>query len=200
MKRSWVITLALVAGCARATTPPLDVSSRGDIGRIRTIVVMQAVADPEAAGDLPPEASVAVSHLVLQAAMKEAGWRLVPGEAVFAKLPAAKAPEERAGALAKAVHADVAVTATIARYRERVGSAYGATAGASVSLQIFAVPAGGGEAQWRARYAITQEPLAYNLWNLWGVLRGGPKWLTADELARIGVDEAVDRFAHAAAR
>lgn len=197
MKRRAVLLLVLLAGCSRATTPPLKIATRGQIATVRTLVVMPAVPDPEAAGEVSSDATAALSRLLVEAAGRQTGWRVVPGEAVFAKLPAAKAPEERAGALAAAVHADAALTATITRYRERVGSAYGSSAGASVSLQVFAVAAGGGQAQWSATYVITQEPLAYNLWNFWGVLRGGPKWLTAEELARIGVDEAVDRFARA---
>lgn len=198
MKRLAALVLVLVAGCSRATTPPLKIEARGEIARVRTLVVMPAVPDPEAASELSADATAALSRLLMEAAGRQTGWRVVPGEAVFAKLPAAKAPEERAGALARAVHADAALTATIARYRERAGSAYGSSAGASVSLRVLAVAAGAGQAQWSATYAITQEPLAYNLWNFWGVLRGGPKWLTAEELARIGVDEAVDRFARAA--
>ena len=50
---------------------------------------------------------------------------------------------------------------------------------------------------WRADYTQTQEPLAYNLFKLWAVQRGGAKWLTADELAKIGVDEAVKELAAA---
>jgi hypothetical protein len=78
-----------------------------------------------------------------------------------------------------------------------VGSDYGVSEAASVALELALVPRGGGEPVWRAEYSFTQEPLTYNLWNLWGVLRGGPRWLTAAELARIGVDEAVSRLASA---
>jgi hypothetical protein len=89
------------------------------------------------------------------------------------------------------------VTATIATYRERVGSAFGATEAASVSLQVLLVPAGQKQASWRADYTQTQEPLAYNLFNFWAFQRGGARWLTVDELAKIGVDEAVKQLAAA---
>ena len=64
-----------------------------------------------------------------------------------------------------------------------------------MSLQLLLVRAGRKDASWKADYTFTQEPLAYNLLNFWGVLRAGPKWLTAEDLARIGVDEAVNRLA-----
>jgi hypothetical protein len=66
-----------------------------------------------------------------------------------------------------------------------------------VSLQVLLVRAGEKQAAWRADYTQTQEPLAYNLFKLWAVQRGGAKWLTADELAKIGVDEAVKELAAA---
>jgi hypothetical protein len=89
------------------------------------------------------------------------------------------------------------VTATIAVYRERFGTAYGVAEPSSVSLQVLLVRAGQKQAAWSADYTQTQEPLAYNLWNFWGFLRGGPRWLAADDLARIGVDEAVKELAAA---
>jgi hypothetical protein len=200
VKRGLVLALLALAGCSRAVTPPLLVSSGADIGSVRAVVVVPAAFDAEGATDVSANGAAAVGRMLKDAVAKEAAWRVVPGDAAFAKLAGAKAPEERAGALAKSVQADAAIGATVARYRERVGSAYGATEGASVSLQVFVVAAGATKAQWRATYAITQEPLAYNLWNLWGVIRGGPRWLTAEELSRIGVEEAVDRFARAADR
>lgn len=193
MKRLGVLALLVLAGCSRATTPPLKISTSRELVRVSSVVVMPAVPDPEAAGEISDEATAAVTERLRQA-VAQTRWHPLPATASAAK---AKAPEERAGELAATAHADVAIGATIARYRERVGSAYGATEGASVSIQIFAVPAGRPQAEWRAWYAITQEPLAYNLWNFWGVLRGGPKWLTAEELAGIGIDEAVHRFAEA---
>ncbi len=117
-------------------------------------------------------------------------------QAAQAKL-AADSPAARAGELAAMLHIDAALTATIAMYDERVGSAYGVTEAASVSLLVVLVRAGQKQAAWSADYTQTQEPFAYNLWKLWGFLLGGPKWLTADELARIGVDEAVKELAAA---
>jgi hypothetical protein len=97
----------------------------------------------------------------------------------------------------RAARADGTLAATIAVYRERVGSAYGVTEPASVSIQFLLVPAGEKQPAWRADYTVTQEPLAYNLWSLWGVVRAGPKWLATDDLARIGIDEVVRRLAAA---
>src|SRR5205814_731603 len=128
---------------------------------------------------------------------RQTAWTVVdPAKrrAALEKIPT-DSPEVRAGALASKVRADAALTATISTYRERVGSAYGVSEPASVSLQLLLVRDGRKDPSWKADYTFTQEPLAYNLWNFWGVLRAGPKWLTAEDLSRIAVDEAVNRLA-----
>ncbi|MBI2964168.1 MAG: hypothetical protein HYY35_10475 [Deltaproteobacteria bacterium] len=201
MKRL-AILLCLAMGCGRAVTPPVKVSARGEFPAIRTVAVLPVVASATTAGDAAAQAPAAVSRMLSDAAALHSQWSVVAAAQVrdaLRAIPAAEDPEEKAGALAAAVQADAGLTAKIAHYRERVGSDYGISEPASVSVQVLATPAGRKQAAWRAEYTFTQEPLAYNLWNLWGVLRGGPRWLTADELARIGIEEAVDRLARGAA-
>jgi hypothetical protein len=194
-----IAAVLLVAGCSRAVTPPLTVKAARDLGPVRSLVVLPASVSSMMSGDGATRASEAVSRMLMSAASRQTQWTLVSAErgpAGGAKL-GAEGSEARAGELAAEFHAEAAVTATIAVYRERVGTAYGVTEAASVSLQVLLVRAGQRQAAWRADYTLTQEPLAYNLWNLWGFVRGGPKWLTADDLARIGVDEAVKELAAA---
>jgi len=190
-----LVLLLLAVGCSRAVTPPVKISAKQDVGVIRTLAVMPAIASPTMVGD--PAAPEVVNKLVFAAASRQTKWSVVdPAKtrAALEKIPA-DSPEVRAGMLATKVRADAALTATISTFRERVGSAYGVSEPASVSLQLLLVRAGQNQASWKADYTFTQEPLAYNLWNFWGVLRAGPKWLTAEDLARIGVDEAVNRLA-----
>ena len=201
MRRSTIAALLLVAlGCSRAITPPLTIKSVRDLGPVRSLVVLPARASPTIAGDAAAQAPAAISQMLLDAAARERQWTLVSADRSEQSKLAADSQEARAGEIAARLHADATVTATIATYRERVGSAYGVTEPASVSLQVLLVRAGEKQAVWRADYTQTQEPLAYNLLNLWGVTRDGPKWLAADDLARIGVDEAVRRLAAATTR
>ena len=195
MRRPTILLLLLAVGCSRAVTPPVKISAKQDVGVLRTLAVMPAIASPTMIGD--PAAPEVVSKLVFEAASRQTAWSVVdPAKtrAALEKIPA-DSPEVRAGALASKVRTDAALTATISTYRERVGSAYGVSEPASVSLQLLLVRAGRKDPSWKADYTFTQEPLAYNLLNFWGVLRAGPKWLTAEDLARIGVDEAVNRLA-----
>lgn len=201
MKRLGLLCMVLALGCARATTPPVSVRASRELAvhRLRTLVVMSVGASPKAT-DLPNGATQAVSEMLLAAAARESGWRVVDPDRVATALRSMASGgtrEERAAAVAKELRADATLTGTVERFKERVGSDYGATEGASVDLDLELVLAGEKAPAWTASYALTQQPLAYNLWNFWQVLRGGPKWLTANELARLGVEEAVSRLAEA---
>ena len=199
MRRVVALGLLAAAGCSRALTPPLTVSARRDLPSIRTLAVMPVHPSPSNAGTVPAEAPTLVSRMLVEAASHEAAWSVVDAkktQAAFDSIPA-DSLESRAGTLAARLHADGTLAATIASYSERVGSAYGVSEPASVSIQFVLVLPGEKQPAWKADYTVTQEPLAYNLWNLWGVVRGGPKWLATDDLARIGIDEAVKRLASA---
>jgi hypothetical protein len=197
MRRTVALGLLAAAGCSRALTPPVTVSARRDLPSIRTVVVMPVSPSPSTAGSVPADAPAIVSRMLAEAASRETVWSVVDAKKTQAELGSIPADDldSRAGTLATRLGADATLAATIAVYRERVGSAYGVSEPASVSIQFVLVLAGEKRPAWNANYAVTQEPLAYNLWNLWGVARGGPGWLATDDLARIGIDEAVRRLA-----
>jgi hypothetical protein len=222
------LTALLLSGCSRATTPPVSVQARADTAQVLTrlgkVVVLPAdfskhamridseSPENEATEDgtaLPPGRTPAeptaarkvVTELVVNAASRGGGWEVVDAERVAPLL--GRAGEQplaaRAGRAAALAGADAALAIYVDRYRERDGSDFGVRRPASVALALLLVPAGATEPVWRADYAYTQEPLTYNLWNLWGVLRGGPRWLRAAEIARIGIDEAITRLRGGAA-
>ena len=199
MRRLWIALLLFPFGCSRAVTPPLTVRAVRDLAPVHSLVVLPASASPTITGDAAAQAPEAISRMLRAAAARETQWTLASAqsEAAAQSRLAADSPEARAGEIAALLHVDATLTATIATYRERVGSAFGVTEPASVSLQVLLVLAGQKQAAWRADFTQTQEPLAYNLLNFWTFKRGGARWLTVDELATIGVDEAVKRLAAA---
>jgi hypothetical protein len=197
MRRLVALGLLAAAGCSRALTPPLTVSARRDLPSIRTLAVMPVSPSPSNASTVPADAPALISRMLVEAASRQSVWSVVDAKQIQAALGSIPADtlDSRAGALAARLRADGTLAATIGVYRDRVGSAYGVTEAASVSIQFVLVLAGEKQPAWKADYTVTQEPLAYNFFNLWGVARGGPGWLAADDLARIGVDEAVKRLA-----
>jgi len=198
MRRVLFFAVLLAAGCSRATTPPVTVSAKASLAPIHKLAVMSVGTSPLTAGTAAARAPAAVSEMLLEAASRESVWTVVDPDAVRAALGAIKTTdgtEVKAGELAARLGADATLTATVARYDERQGGDYGVSEPASVSIQLLVVGAGQKQPEWKANYATTQEPLAYNLWNFWGFVQGGARWLTVNELARIGVDEAVRRLA-----
>jgi hypothetical protein len=198
MRRVILFVAALAVGCSRATTPPVTVSAKASLAPIHKLAVMPVGASAATTGSAAARAPAAVSEMLLKAASREAVWTTVDPDAVGAALDAIKTTDStvvKAGELAARLGADATLTATVARYEERQGGDYGVSEPASVSIQVLVVGAGQKQPEWKADYAITQEPLAYNLWNFWGFVRGGAKWLTVNELARIGIEEAVRRLA-----
>jgi hypothetical protein len=176
----------------------VTVTAGPDLGTrpLRTLAIVPAVRAPRH-DEVAPEAEDTVTEIVTQAASRAERWTLLEPEKVARALAGDSTTKDRlarAGWVAKQLGADVALLTEIEEYRERVGSDYGASEAASVSVTLLLIAAGGHEPVWKAVYSFEQVPLSYNLWNFWGVLRGGPRWLTASELARIGIDEAVSRL------
>ena len=91
--------------------------------------------------------------------------------------------------------ADKVIFGSVSRFRERVGTQGGAREPASVSFELNLLDMRSGEVVWQSRFDETQQPLSSNLLKLWMYWRGGPRWFTARELARLGVDRLLDDMA-----
>lgn len=198
MRRLVAIVLLLAGGCSRMTSPPVTVTAHKDIARsqVRLLAVLPAWVSPDA-GSVPSAAAETVTQILLHATARESRWTVVDPEALSAamrSIPEGDRIDSRAAAVASKVGAEAALATTIKRFRERVGEDYGVAEPASVTIEMLLISAKDRAVLWKADYAFTQEPLAYNLWNVWIVFRGGPRWLTAAELARIGIEESVARL------
>lgn len=122
-------------------------------------------------------------------------WRIIPdgtaAEALRRNL-AGFDQSTRAQALGRAVGADAVVVGTVARYVERVGTAYGSDAPASVALRLALVSTASGEVLWSGEFNETQQALSTNLLNFWQFWRAGPRWFTVAEFARLGVERLLE--------
>ncbi|WP_455241992.1 hypothetical protein [Petrachloros mirabilis] len=101
----------------------------------------------------------------------------------------AATPEAMGAEVAKKVKADVAMIGRVLVYQERVGSRAGASPPAAVGFQVKVV-ALDGRVLWVGNYYERQQPMTEDLF---GFLR---RWafVTAEELARYGVDEVMKEF------
>jgi hypothetical protein len=113
------------------------------------------------------------------------------------ELRAAHGRVERAVALGKALGAEAVLSGTVTRFSPRVGTAFGASQGASVAFVLSLVEVASGEIVWEGSYDQTQESLATNFLDVFLFWQAGARWLSASELAGLGVEELWPQIAAA---
>lgn len=93
--------------------------------------------------------------------------------------------------LGKAWEADFLLFGYLFRFEERVGSSIGVEKPASVGFDLHLQRVRDGRIVWTAKFDETQRPLSENLLRLGAFLRRGASWVKAEELASVGMDEAL---------
>lgn len=90
--------------------------------------------------------------------------------------------------------ADAVLTGHVYCFRERVGYPLSVEKPASVAFGIYLVRTSDGSILWRGIFDRTQQSLFENLFQASSFFKGGGKWVTAEELAEIGIDELLKTF------
>jgi hypothetical protein len=90
--------------------------------------------------------------------------------------------------------ADLMIVGTVWRYRDRVRDELGSGRGASVAFDMYLIDVSSGKTVWKAKFDETQRPLTEDIRGAKVLLKKGAKWLSADELARYGVEEVMKKF------
>jgi TolB-like protein len=90
--------------------------------------------------------------------------------------------------------ADAVLTGHVFCFRERVGYPLSVEKPASVAFGIYLVRTNDGSILWRGIFDRTQQTLFENLFQASSFFKGGGKWVTAEELAEIGIDELLKTF------
>ncbi len=94
----------------------------------------------------------------------------------------------------KDLDADAILYGKLYRFRERVGSEYGAKSPASVAFSLILVRVSDGRVLWRYSFDETQQALTENLFNWKFYKSEGMRWVTAEELAAYGLKQAVEKL------
>jgi uncharacterized Zn finger protein (UPF0148 family) len=103
-------------------------------------------------------------------------------------------PKSLAQKAGEALGADLMIVGNVWRYRERVRDEWESQKGASVAFEIYLIEVPSGKTVWRAKFDETQRSLTENVLGAKLLLKKGAKWISADELARYGVDEVFKKF------
>jgi hypothetical protein len=92
------------------------------------------------------------------------------------------------------LQADVLVVGFVYLYRERVGYDYSAERPASVAFEIHLISVKDGKTLWRGIYDKTQKSLMEDVFQVTSFFKGGAKWVTVRQLAKLGVDKVFATF------
>lgn len=151
-----------------------------------------------AVSELGPGAEQALTHQMQRAMEIRLGDRVLPQArtaAVFDTLPQNRledTPRQLARRFGRAMGADHVILGSVWRYRERTRDE-----GASVAFSVYLLEVANGRRVWRGRYEKTQQALTDNLLDAAGFFKQGASWLSAEELARFGIEEVLQDFPQA---
>jgi len=96
--------------------------------------------------------------------------------------------------LGEKLNADYMMAGNVWRYIDRVGTSFSVEKPASVAFAVYLVDMKTGELIWSDRYDETQQALMENLFNAKDFFKQGARWLTADELAKFGMNKIFNHF------
>lgn len=94
----------------------------------------------------------------------------------------------------EAVGADGVVAGYLFCYRERKGFDYAAERPASVAFCVHLIRVADGVTVWKGIFDKTQSSLMENILDIVPFLRGGGRWMTANELSREGMRDLLKDF------
>jgi len=89
---------------------------------------------------------------------------------------------------------DAILMGLVNHYQPRKGNSYSVSQPASVAFELYLFDGEKGEVIWSASFDKTQKSLSEDLSNFSSFLKGEWKWLTAEELMEMGVNQILDKF------
>ena len=92
------------------------------------------------------------------------------------------------------LQADIIVVGYVYRYSERIGYDFSAERPASVAFEIRLLNVKDGSTIWRGVFDKTQKSLMEDIFQASSFFKGGAKWLTASQLAKLGMDKIFETF------
>ena len=164
---------------------------------IDRITILPLVGDPPQQGvPLAPGATDAITAELYSQAALAGGWQVVPLDDVTQALqnlpPSTPADlETNAFALGRLVAADGVLFGTVERYEERVGIEDSDAKPAAVTFSLKFMDMTTKQVVWTSKYSKTQKGFAQSLTNLVNFVQKEGRWIHAQEVAEVGVEQSV---------
>jgi hypothetical protein len=96
--------------------------------------------------------------------------------------------------IGQSLSADAVMAGYIYRWRERKGAEYGVDVPASVAFDLYLLRVADKTVLWRGRFDKTQQSLAENVLDFHTFLKARGRWMSAHELAEMGLDSIIENL------
>jgi len=133
---------------------------------------------------------------LLQEKIEAAGtFNILPSEkmeevlSLSVKEPFEERPVPSAIQIGKGLNVDFILLGNLFRFEERIGSSVGVEKPASVAFDLHLYRLRDEKMVWVAKFDETQRSLSENLFQIGSFFRRKARWLTAEELTRVGLEE-----------
>jgi hypothetical protein len=94
----------------------------------------------------------------------------------------------------EAVGANLMILGSLWKFMDRSGGPAGSNYPASVAFDLYLIDVSSGKLLWMANFGETQRSLSANILDVKTFFSRGGKWLSANELARYGVEEVLKKW------
>ena len=141
-----------------------------------------------------------IEEILLKRIESSEQYTLIPSgyvDGVYKRVSATsfgKSPLEILTAVGKEVGADGIIAGYLFYYMERKGFGYSVTEPASVAFCVHLIRVKDGVSVWKSVFDKTQSSLMENIFNILPFIKGGAKWITAEELSQEGIEEILKGF------
>jgi hypothetical protein len=89
---------------------------------------------------------------------------------------------------------DAVLAGHVFRWQERIGTDFSVSHPASVAFELALLRVQDGSLVWKGRFDKTQASLTENILDLSTFLKGKGRWMSTEDLAKIGLSELVERL------
>jgi hypothetical protein len=197
----------LILSCAAGCQMPVESRDFPALHERREPITRIAVAPFQATGSLarapvaatatPSSVATALVARYMTEAIAGRGVAVVSADDVALAFTVEGSAGERlvpravAEVVAAKFGADALLLGSVSRFKERRGQAAGTLHPASVGFEVTLYTAPGAQKLWKGVFSETQQALSENILSTYRYPGGGMRWLSAEELAKWGVEETV---------
>jgi len=160
---------------------------------INRIAIIPIAAD-HTSSDETVEGAVVLTRLMEK--KLERFYYLIPKEKVNVLLSKTKSlrAQQISILLGRELGVDAVLMGLVTYFQSRKGSDYAASQPASVAFELHLTDGKRGTLLWSANFDKTQKSLSEDLSNFSSFLQGEWRWLTAEGLMELGVNQIIDKF------